>query len=88
MSTPHAWDPRQYLKFSDHRLRPALDLIARIPPRDFARVWDLGCGPGNVTKLLAERWPAARVSGLDSSAAMLAKARAADRKSTRLNSSH
>jgi trans-aconitate 2-methyltransferase len=77
MSAPHAWDPRQYLKFSDHRLRPALDLIARIPPRDFARVWDLGCGPGNVTKLLAERWPAARVSGLDSSAAMLAKARAA-----------
>lgn len=76
MSAPHAWDPAQYLKFSDHRLRPAVDLIARIPPRGYAQVWDLGCGPGNVTKLLTDRWPGARVCGLDSSAAMLAKARA------------
>jgi trans-aconitate 2-methyltransferase len=69
------WDPRQYLKFADHRLRPALDLQAQIPLEAPASVVDLGCGPGNITRLLAERWPAARVTGVDSSAPMLAKAR-------------
>jgi len=71
------WDPSQYLKFADHRLRPALDLLARIPAAEPGAVFDLGCGAGNVTKLLAERWPKARVTGLDSSMAMLEKARAA-----------
>jgi trans-aconitate 2-methyltransferase len=70
----HVWDPGQYLKFADHRLRPAVDLIARIPRERCARIWDLGCGSGNVTRLLAERWPGARVIGLDSSAEMLVKA--------------
>ena len=70
------WDPNQYLKFADHRLRPALDLLARVPLEAPAAIYDLGCGPGNVTKLLAARWPAARVTGVDGSAAMLDKARA------------
>jgi trans-aconitate 2-methyltransferase len=69
------WDPQQYLKFSDHRLRPALDLMARIPAIEARTVYDLGCGPGNITRMLAERWPAARVIGVDSSADMLTKAR-------------
>jgi trans-aconitate 2-methyltransferase len=69
------WDPDQYLKFTDHRLRPALDLMARIALAQPRRIYDLGCGPGNITRLLAERWPGARVVGVDSSAEMLAKAR-------------
>lgn len=69
------WDPTQYLKFADHRLRPALDLLARIGAEEPGSVHDLGCGAGNVTKLLAERWPKARVTGVDSSMAMLEKAR-------------
>jgi trans-aconitate 2-methyltransferase len=69
------WDPRQYLKFADHRLRPALDLMAQIQLDDPRIVFDLGCGPGTITRLLAERWPGARVVGVDSSAEMLAKAR-------------
>jgi trans-aconitate 2-methyltransferase len=69
------WDAAQYLRFSDHRLRPAIDLIARIDAEP-AEVWDLGCGTGNVTALLAARWPDAVVHGLDSSAPMLDRARA------------
>jgi trans-aconitate 2-methyltransferase len=69
------WDPAQYLKFGDHRLRPALDLMTRIPLESPGSVYDLGCGPGNITRLLAERWPGATVTGVDSSGDMLAKAR-------------
>ena len=70
-----AWDPAQYLKFSNHRLRPALDLRAQIPLAAPERIVDLGCGAGNVTRFLAERWPQAQISGVDNSAEMLAKAR-------------
>lgn len=69
------WDPDQYLKFADHRLRPALELIARLPQAEPGLVYDLGCGAGNITRLLAARFPGARIVGVDSSAAMLASAR-------------
>jgi len=72
-----SWDPTQYLRFSDERLRPALDLLAQIPAEIPRRVADLGCGPGNVTALLKRRWPHAEVTGIDGSAAMLVKAAAA-----------
>jgi trans-aconitate 2-methyltransferase len=72
------WDPAQYLRWSDHRLRPAVDLLQRVPPASPARVVDLGCGTGNVTALLRARWPAARVTGVDASASMLERARASD----------
>ena len=68
------WDPQQYLKFSQPRLRPAMDLLARIPSTEPHLVYDLGCGTGNVTAALAERWPRARIIGVDASAAMLAQA--------------
>ena len=68
------WDPRQYHRFTDHRLRPALDLLARIPIADASLVCDLGCGTGNVTRIIAERFAAARVIGVDISSEMLAKA--------------
>ena len=71
-----SWDPAQYLKFSNHRLRPALDLLAQIPLAAPESVVDLGCGAGNVTRFLAERWPQAQITGVDNSAEMLAKARA------------
>ena len=71
-----SWDPAQYLKFSNQRLRPALDLLAQIPLASPATVVDLGCGAGNVTRFIAERWPQAQISGVDNSAEMLAKARA------------
>src|SRR5919109_3669546 len=72
------WDPAQYLRWSDHRLRPAVDLLQRVPLTSPARVVDLGCGTGNVTALLRARWPQARVMGVDASSAMLERARASD----------
>ncbi|HEY3731452.1 MAG TPA: methyltransferase domain-containing protein [Steroidobacteraceae bacterium] len=69
-----SWNPEQYLKFSQPRLRPALDLLARVPADDPASVYDLGCGAGNVTALLAQRWPRATLVGVDSSGSMLAQA--------------
>jgi trans-aconitate 2-methyltransferase len=67
------WEPAQYLKFADHRLRPAIDLLNRIDA-DPRTIVDLGAGTGNVTRLLQARWPDAVVTGVDSSAEMLARA--------------
>ncbi|MCW5731595.1 MAG: trans-aconitate 2-methyltransferase [Alphaproteobacteria bacterium] len=70
-----AWDPAQYLAFADHRQRPAMDLLARIPLLSPQTVYDLGCGPGTVTRILRRRWPEAIIMGIDGSAAMLERAR-------------
>lgn len=70
------WDPDRYLRFADQRARPGLELIARIPDIDPSIIVDLGCGPGNLTAVLAERWPNAKVIGLDSSPEMIERARA------------
>ncbi|HME28029.1 MAG TPA: methyltransferase domain-containing protein [Acetobacteraceae bacterium] len=70
------WDPAQYLRFANERLRPALDLLAQVPLDAPARVVDLGCGAGNVTAILKQRFPEADVAGVDGSAAMLETARA------------
>jgi trans-aconitate 2-methyltransferase len=70
-----SWDPGQYVKFLDERTRPSRDLCARIDLAAPARVLDLGCGPGNSTRVLAERWPGADLAGLDSSPEMIAQAR-------------
>jgi trans-aconitate 2-methyltransferase len=70
-----SWDPERYLAYADERGRPFVDLLARVGATTPATVLDLGCGPGNLTVLLRERWPDAHVAGLDSSAAMIARAR-------------
>ncbi|MGW0598632.1 trans-aconitate 2-methyltransferase [Streptomyces sp. NPDC002776] len=72
------WDPAQYLRHAGHRARPFADLLAQVTdlPGDAPRIADLGCGPGNVTAVLTERWPTARVTGYDNSPEMLAHARA------------
>jgi trans-aconitate 2-methyltransferase len=68
------WDPAKYVEFGNHRDRPYFDLTARVHTDQPSYVVDLGCGPGNLTATLAERWPGAEVLGIDSSAEMLQQA--------------
>jgi trans-aconitate 2-methyltransferase len=69
------WDPARYLEHADQRARPFHELLARVPDLPGCRsVVDLGCGTGALTAHLARRWPAARVTGVDSSAEMLGAA--------------
>lgn len=71
-----SWNPKNYSQFLDLRTRPARDLLAAIPNSFHPKTaYDLGCGPGNSTILLKNRWPQARVIGLDSSPAMLEEAK-------------
>lgn len=64
-SAPGVWDPAGYLRFAGERGRPFADLVARVGAPDPRRVVDLGCGDGSATALLARRWPAAQVTGVD-----------------------
>jgi trans-aconitate 2-methyltransferase len=71
-----SWDPGQYLKFRDERTRPSIDLASRVLLASPTAILDVGCGPGNSTEVLHARWPTARITGLDNSPEMIAKARA------------
>jgi trans-aconitate 2-methyltransferase len=68
------WNPEQYLQFKTERTQPSIDLVSRInlEPKS---IIDIGCGPGNSTQVLVNRWPDAELGGLDKSAAMIEKAR-------------
>jgi trans-aconitate 2-methyltransferase len=70
------WDPQQYRRFGGERSRPFFDLLARVDAGQPRLVADVGCGPGELTSTLAERWPGATVLGVDSSPAMIETARA------------
>ncbi len=69
------WNPELYRRFEDERTRPARELLARVPLAARQRVSDLGCGPGNSTERLVERFPGAEVIGTDNSEPMLVSAR-------------
>lgn len=65
------WDPERYMRFKAQRTRPAMELLSRVACLQPLDIVDLGCGPGNSTALLAQRWPRAKITGIDSSPAML-----------------
>lgn len=69
------WNPTQYLKFADERSRPFLDLLSQVNRQACRLIVDLGCGTGHLTKTLLDRWPGARIRGLDNSAEMLEQAK-------------
>ena len=70
------WNPDTYLAFADHRGRPFYDLLARVGAQSPRRVADVGCGPGNLTMTLSERWPDAVIEAVDNSPEMVEAARA------------
>ena len=69
------WDPGLYSKFENERTLAAGDLLRRVPLASARAVYDLGCGPGNSAELLLRRFAGAKITGLDTSEAMLAAAR-------------
>lgn len=70
------WDPQQYSRYADERSRPFYELVARIGAPRASLVYDLGCGPGELTASLRDRWPEARIIGVDNSPSMLDRASA------------
>jgi trans-aconitate 2-methyltransferase len=68
------WNPDLYMQFTSERTQPSIDLISKIKPVKPKSIFDIGCGPGNSTQVLVNRWPKARISGLDSSSSMIKKA--------------
>jgi trans-aconitate 2-methyltransferase len=70
------WNPGLYRRYEDERTRPAAELLARVPLAHASLALDLGCGPGNSTQLLVQRFPAAQIIGIDNSPAMVRSAAA------------
>lgn len=75
MRTTPTWNPHQYNKYADERGRPFEDLVGRVQAEEPTSIVDLGCGPGNLTATLVERWPTAVVRGVDSSVEMIEAAK-------------
>jgi trans-aconitate 2-methyltransferase len=69
------WNPEKYLQFKNERTQPAIDLVSRININNPERIIDIGCGPGNSTQILVNKWPESIVTGLDSSESMIKKAK-------------
>ena len=76
MVTADHWDPQQYNRFHNQRMQPFFDLVGLVQPRPRMRVVDLGCGTGELTEMLAARFEAATIDGIDTSSAMLEQAAA------------
>ena len=79
------WDPEQYARFAGERGRPFVELLNRVDLQSPRRVVDLGCGLGNLTAMLADRWPDATVVGIDSSPEMISAASSVDGVTFRLD---
>ncbi len=73
-----SWDPKLYLQHQDHRTRPSVELLGRVCLEAPSRIYDLGCGPGNSTRILRQRWPDAHITGIDSDDKMLREAKSSD----------
>ena len=70
------WQPVQYLKYRNERTQPSIDLVNRLSHENPARIIDIGCGPGNSTAILKNRWQYADIYGLDNSKNMIQEAEA------------
>lgn len=75
MTSNKDWNPELYLRFNEERTQPAIDLAARINVKNPEKIIDIGCGPGNSTKVLSKRWPNVKTIGIDNSASMIESAK-------------
>jgi trans-aconitate 2-methyltransferase len=73
--TKKDWNPDLYLKFGKERIQPSIDLVSRIHFKEPRSIIDIGCGPGNSTQVLFEKWPGSKIIGVDNSPAMIEKAK-------------
>ena len=69
------WNPDLYLKFDKERSQPSIDLVSRVKFDNPSGIIDIGCGPGNSTQILAQKWPDSVITGIDNSPAMIEKAK-------------
>jgi len=69
------WNPEMYLKYKNERTQPSIDLVSRIKLTGLKEIIDIGCGPGNSTQILSQRWPYSNIIGVDNSSAMIQKAK-------------
>lgn len=69
------WNPDLYLKFGKERIQPTIDLVSRIDIDNPKNIIDIGCGPGNSTQILYQRWPSSKILGIDNSESMIKKAK-------------
>ena len=69
------WSANQYTKFIKERTQPAIDLANKITISNPHNIIDIGCGPGNSTRVLADKFKDAYIVGADNSQNMLDKAK-------------
>lgn len=67
-------NPELYLKFNNERIQPSIDLVSKIEIKDPKKIIDIGCGPGNSTQILRQRWPGSSILGIDKSETMISRA--------------
>lgn len=65
------WNPEIYNQFKHVRYQPFYDLMALISDSHLEQAIDIGCGTGEQTSILAERFGQTNFTGVDSSSEML-----------------
>jgi trans-aconitate 2-methyltransferase len=73
--TPRDWDAATYDRVADVQEGWGREVLERLELDGHETVLDAGCGTGRVTRALIERLPEGRVVAVDSSSAMVEKAR-------------
>ncbi|MGK6344142.1 methyltransferase domain-containing protein [Chryseobacterium sp. DT-3] len=74
------WNPDVYNQFKNIRFKPFYDLAELIADEKQMKAVDLGCGTGEQTAILTEKFPNAVFTGIDSSPEMLEKSKTLENK--------
>lgn len=69
------WNPEKYNQFKNIRYQPFFDLMELISPENLKTAIDIGCGTGEQTHILSQKFDNSHFLGIDSSPEMLAKSK-------------